>query len=138
MNMFKTTSAKSPEDYIAMLDEPRKSEIQRLHDFIKKTLPDRKPFIISGMIGYGPVHLKYKSGREVDWSLIALASQKNYISLYVNATKNGKYITVNYKDQLPKTSIGKSCIRFKKLEDVDLKVIEKVLKEADVSGFNQI
>ncbi|HLD04038.1 MAG TPA: DUF1801 domain-containing protein [Candidatus Dojkabacteria bacterium] len=138
MNMFKTTSAKSPEDYIAMLDEPRKSEIQRLHDFIKKTLPDRKPFIISGMIGYGPVHLKYKSGREVDWSLIALASQKNYISLYVYATKKGQYIAETYKDRLPKTSIGKSCIRFKNIENIDLKVIEKVLKEADIYGFNLI
>jgi len=86
----------------------------------------------------GPVHLKYKSGREVDWSLIALASQKNYISLYVYATKKGQYIAETYKDRLPKTSIGKSCIRFKNIENIDLKVIEKVLKEADIYGFNLI
>jgi hypothetical protein len=45
----------------------------------------------------------------------------------VCAVDKGKYIAEIYKDALGKVSVGKSCIRFKKLEDVDLKVLKKVL-----------
>ena len=83
--MFKTTTAETPEEYIDLIEEPRKSEIKKLHEFIKKTLPNVKPYIETGMIGYGKFHYKSKSGREGDWALIGLASQKNYISVYVCA-----------------------------------------------------
>lgn len=131
MNMFKTTAAKTAEEYIDLLGEPRKSEIQKLHDFILKTVPKLKPFIISGMIGYGKYHYKSKSGREGDWAIVLLASQKNYISVYACGMKDGKYVAESYKKDLPKASIGKSCIRFKKVEDIDLQVLAKVLKESE-------
>lgn len=131
MNMFKSTTAKTPEEYISLLEEPRKSEIKQIHEFIRKTVPNLKPHILAGMIGYGTYHYKYASGREGDWSLIALASQKNYISIYVCTVKNGKYITEDYKDKL-KASIGKSCVRFKKLKDIDFKVLGDLLRAAVV------
>ena len=77
MNMFKTTSSKTPAEYINLIEEPRKSQIKFLHEFILKSVPKLKPFIIVGMIGYGKYKYKSKSGREGDWSVIALASQKN-------------------------------------------------------------
>lgn len=128
MNMFKPTKAKTPAEYIAQLAEPRKSQIKTLHEFIKKTVPDLKPHIMAGMIGYGKYHYKYASGREGDWSIIGLASQKNYISVYVCAAEGGKYVAELYKKQLPKTSIGKSCIRFKKIEDIDLKILGEIIQ----------
>ncbi len=45
MNMFKETTAKTPEEYIALIVEPRKTEIKKLHEFIKKTAPKLKPYI---------------------------------------------------------------------------------------------
>jgi hypothetical protein len=136
MNMFKTSTAKNAEEYIGMLEEPGKSQIQELHNLIVATVPKLKPFIISGMIGYGKFHYKSKSGREGDWYVVGLAQQKNYISLYVCAVKDGKYIAEGYKDKLPKTSIGKSCIRFKRVGDVDLGVIKEILLEAErAPGF---
>lgn len=134
MNMFKVTDAKTPEEYIAKIDEPRRSEIKILHEFIRKTVPDLKPFIISGMIGYGPFHYKSPSGREGDWSILALASQKNYISVYACAAKDGQYVAEKYKDKLPKANIGRSCIRFKKTSDIDLDVLKKVLLESKKLG----
>lgn len=125
--MFKTTTAKTPQEYLDLLVEPRRSEVEKLHDFIRKTVPGLKPYIMSGMIGYGKFHYRGKSGREGDWATIALASQKNYISLYVCAVVDGKYVAEGYKDKLPKASIGKSCIRFKKVEDIDLAIIAKIL-----------
>ena len=63
MNMFKSTDAKTPDEYIAKIDEPRRGQIQLLHDLIRKTIPQKKPYIISGMIGYGSFHYKSASGR---------------------------------------------------------------------------
>jgi hypothetical protein len=129
MNMFKTTDAKTPEEYIAKIDEPRRAQIQMLHDMIRKTIPEQKPYIISGMIGYGTFHYKTKSGREGDWCKIALASQKNYISVYVCASDGRQYVAEKYKDAFPKASIGRSCIRFKRPDDIDIEVLKKVIRE---------
>lgn len=129
MNMFKTTAARTPEEYIAMIEEPRKSQIQLLHDLIRNTIPEQKPYIISGMIGYGSFHYKSKSGREGDWCIVALASQKNYISIYVCASDGKQYVAENYKDAFPKADIGKSCIRIKNPEDIDLELLKKVIRE---------
>lgn len=134
MNMFKPTSAKSPDEYLAMIPEPRRQEMEEIHILIQKTIPDLIPHILSGMIGYGTYHYKYASGREGDWSLVALASQKNYISVYVCAVDKDKYLAESYKDKLPKASIGKSCIRFKRLADVDLSVITEIIKKAEKLG----
>lgn len=133
--MFKPTSAKTPEEYINLIAEPRKSEMKQLDAFIRKTVPKLKPFIISGMIGYGPFHYKSKSGREGEWAKILLASQKNYISVYVCAVDGDQYIPENYKKDFPKASIGRSCIRFKKIEDINLDILKKVLLEGEKYGF---
>src|SRR5687767_5953022 len=98
MNMFKPTEAKTPQEYIDLIEDPeRKAEITKLDKLIKKAVPGLDEFIIAGMIGYGKFHYKSKSGREGDWSMIALASQKNYISVYVCGTDGEKYITEDYK-----------------------------------------
>jgi hypothetical protein len=132
MNMFKVTTAKNPEEYIDKIPEPRKSEIKLLHDLILETVPNLKPFMISGMIGYGKYKYKSKSGREGEWCTIALASQKNYISVYVCAVdKNGLYLAEHNEDKFPKASIGKSCIRFKKTDDIDLNELKSLLKKAE-------
>ncbi len=128
MNMFKSTTAASPEAYIALLEEPAKSDIEKLHILIQKTVPDLTPYIISGMIGYGTYHYTYASGREGDWCIIALAKQKNYISLYACGTEGSTYVPELYKDKLPGANVGKSCIRFKKLSDVDEKILIEIIK----------
>ncbi len=136
MNMFKPSEAKSIEEYIDLIEEPRKSEIKKMFDFIKKTVPNLKPYFAINMIGFGQFHYKTKSGREGDWPVISLASQKNYISVYACGVRDGKYIAEYYAKEFPKASVGKSCIRFKKVEDIDLKALEKVLKEvAEKPGF---
>jgi hypothetical protein len=134
MNMFKPTSATTPEEYISAIPEPRRQDVEKIHELIQKTLPTHKPLILSGMIGYGTYHYRYASGKEGDWSLIALANQKNYISLYVCSIENGNYIAEAFKDKLPKASIGKSCIRFKKLEDIDLSTLVEIIKKAEKTG----
>ncbi len=136
MNMFKTTSAKNPDEYIASLPFEQQEDMRKLHTFITRTVPKLNITMQFGMIGYGTFHYKSKSGREGDWCIVALARQKNYISVYICAVTRGKYVAEHYVDLLPKANIGKSCIRFKKLEDIDLDVLGKILKEAvDAPNF---
>jgi hypothetical protein len=130
MNMFKPTKAKTSEEYIELLPEERKKDLLLLDRLIKKTVPQLKRHFAYNMLGYGSFpYLNYKK-QTVPWPVVALASQKNYISLYVCALEKGKYIAEKYKADLGKVSVGKSCIRFKKFEDLNVKGLEKVLKLA--------
>lgn len=135
MNMFKTTTAKTPQEYLAGLEESRREEMQKLFDFIRKTVPNLKPFIIAGMIGFGTFHYKSKSGREGDWCKIGLASHKTGISVYVCAVNGGGYIAEQYKKQLAPAKVGKSCIKYKKVSEVDWKVLGEVIRVGAKAGF---
>lgn len=117
-----------------MIDEPRHSEITEIFEFINQLLPNHPPYIQTGMIGWLPFHYTYASGREGDWATIALASQKNYISIYVCASDGQQYVAEKYKTKLSKASIGKSCIRFKKSADIDWKLLETIILEAVALG----
>ncbi len=128
-------TARTTEEYLAELSEPRRSEIARLDKLIRQTVPGLDPHIRSGMLGYGTYHYKYASGREGDWFRIGLASNKNYISLYACAADERGYVAERYKERLPKASIGKSCVRFKRLADLDLEVLKELLKETAETGF---
>lgn len=125
--MFKPIKAKSVAEYLKILDPERRKIIEFLHDFIQKISPNFKAHFTYNMLGYGSFkYLNYKK-EVIDWPIIALASQKNYISLYICALEGGKYIAEKYKDKLGKVSVGKSCVRFKKLEDLDLEVLREIL-----------
>jgi hypothetical protein len=116
--------------YIEALDEPRRSEVRELHELIVATLPDLPVEVAGSGIGYGPFHYRYASGREGDAHLISLASRKTAISLYVLSVVDGDYLAPRYADRLPKTSIGKSCVRIKRLADVDRDALRDLLREA--------
>lgn len=125
----------SPEEYIAKLEEPRKSDIAALDKLVRKAAPKLEPFIHNGMLAYGPFHYKYASGREGDWFRIGIANNKQYISLYACAADEKGYVAERYKDKLPKANIGKSCVRFKRFSDLDQKALIALLKETAKTGF---
>lgn len=107
--------------------------LRALDKLIVAELPDLKRELFSGMsitmIAYGVQPYKTKSGLEGEWPLIAIAPQKNYASLYACVCKNGQYLAEKYAKDLGKASCGKSCIRFKKLEDLNLETVKKMLRE---------
>src|SRR5688500_16878261 len=96
--------ASTPKEYIDGLDEPRRSEIARLDKLIRKAAPTLKPTMCAGMLGYGPFHYKYASGREGDTCRLSLASNKSYISLYAFAADEQGYVAERFKKKLPKAS----------------------------------
>ena len=130
MNMFKSVKAKTVKEYFDMLPKERQEPLKFIDKFIKKNAPKLKSVFAYNMPGYGSFKYRNYKNEIIDWPVIALASQKNYISIYVCALEDGKYIAEKYKKDLGKVSVGKSCIRFKKIEDLNLKTLEKVIKLA--------
>lgn len=128
--MFKSTSAKTVEEYLDAVPDERKEIINTLHKFIHDSLPKQKVHFAYNMLGYGSFPYRNYKKELISWPLIALANQKNYISIYVCSVLDGEYIAEKYRDNLGKVSIGKSCIRFKKLEDINLDELKKVLQLA--------
>jgi hypothetical protein len=133
MNMFKSVKAKSSQEYFDTLPEDRKEILGFLDTFIKTNAPSLKPNFLYNMPGYGSFECKNYKKEIIDWPTIGIASQKNYISLYVCAVDKNGYIAEQYKDELGKVSVGKSCISFKKLEDLNLDTLKKVIKLAEKS-----
>jgi hypothetical protein len=129
-NMFKATKEKTTKEYVAALPDDRRKIVIFLDKFIRKTVPKLKPHFAYNMLGYGSFpYVNYKKEKGI-WPTIALASQKNYVSIYVCSIEKGVYIAEKHKKDLGKVSVGRSCIRFKKIEDVNLPGLRKVLQLA--------
>ena len=117
-------------DYIAALAEPRRTDVAALDALIREHAPGLEPVVAGTMLGYGPFHYRYASGREGDTTLLGLASQKRYISLYVLCANGGRYLAESYAERLPKASVGKSCVRFARLSDLAPAVLAELVTEA--------
>lgn len=129
-------TAKTPAEYLAALEEPRRAELIALDALIRKTAPKLEPVLQGGMLGYGPFHYRYASGREGDACKLALASNAQYVSLYCLAADEQGYVAERYREALPKAKIGKACVRFKRLSDLDQKVLVRLIRETAKTGYS--
>ena len=121
---------KTAEQYLANLAADRRAAIETIHQAILKAVPGTEARICYGMLGYGPAGAEAKSGSADEWAVVVLASQKNYISLYIGCSEGSATLAEENKDRLGKVSVGKSCVRFKKLEHLDLKVAMELVKKS--------
>jgi hypothetical protein len=80
----------------------------------------------SSIIGFGNVHLKYESGREVDWFLTGFSPRKQNLTLYVMGSLAPQ---VDLLKKLGKYKTGVGCLYINKLQDVDIKVLKELLKQ---------
>src|SRR5437588_8060469 len=131
-----TTTATTPDEYTASLPPDRREIISKIRDAINDNIPpgfeECMPY---GMIGWAVPHSIYPKGYHVDPSkplgLISLASQKNHIAIYHMGLHPGtdlhKWFVAEWpKHTSKKLDLGKSCLRFKKSEDVPLDLIGKL------------
>ncbi|MBU3820464.1 DUF1801 domain-containing protein [Flavobacteriaceae bacterium XHP0103] len=141
--------AESPADYIKQLPEERKKPINKLREVIKTNLP--KGFeegINYGMIGYYVPHYLYPAGYHCDPKLplpfMNIASQKNSINfyhmgIYAKPDLYDWFVAEYPKHSKRKLDMGKSCVRFKYLEDIPYDLIgelcTKMTPEAWISIY---
>jgi hypothetical protein len=128
----------TPDQYLASLPADRRAVMRAVHAAIRKAVPKFTPEIMVGMgsplIGYGKYHYKSASGREGDWFLIGLAAGKSHFSLHICAADKGGYLVEQNAVKLGKVKTGRSCINFKKLEDLKLDVALALVKRAVKTG----
>ncbi|WP_108867482.1 DUF1801 domain-containing protein [Aquimarina aquimarini] len=125
--------AKTPDEYIDAIPEERKAPMSTLRKVIKDNLPKGFSEQISyGMIGYVIPHNIYPNGYHCDPKLplpfMNIASQKNFIAIYhsgIYADPNlMKWFVTEYPKYVKtKLDMGKSCIRFKKIDTIPMKLI---------------
>lgn len=129
----------TPAEFLAALPADRRDTMTTVHKAIRKAVPKLAPFVTSGMgpspiIGYGKYHYKSASGREGDWFIIGLVAGKSGYALHICACGEGGYLVEQNAARLGKVKTGRSCINFKKLEDLKLDVAMALVKQAAMSG----
>jgi len=125
--------AKTVKEYIDNLPDDRKKVIKKLRTIIKKNLPKGFKEVISyGMIGYVVPHKIYPDGYhcspELPLPFMSMASQKNFVAVYHMGiyadAKLMKWFTAEYPKYVStKLDMGKSCIRFKKMDTIPYDLI---------------
>jgi uncharacterized protein YdhG (YjbR/CyaY superfamily) len=139
-----TSNAPSPAEYLESLPDDRREVLAKVRAVIRQNLP--KGFVEQmqyGMIGYVVPHEVYPAGYHCDpkqpVTFAALAAQKNYFALYVmtaymNPAMSG-WIQKAFAAQGKKLDMGKSCIRFKKLDDLPLNVIGELIGKVSLAEY---
>lgn len=141
------SKAKSPEAYIDELPEERKIPINKLRQIILDNLSAGMEETMSyGMIGYVVPHSVYPDGYhctpELPLPFINLASQKNFIAVHHMGVYANKKLFNWFVDQYPKhckrkLDMGKSCIRFKKMEDIPYQLIGELVSKMSTEEWIQ-
>lgn len=127
------SKATTVEEYLESLPEDRKAAMTELRKQIKKNLPKGFSECMNyGMIGYVVPHSKYPAGYHCDPKLplpfLSIASQKNFIAVYHMGVYGDAKLLKWFTEEFPKHSktkldMGKSCIRFKKADQIPFKLI---------------
>jgi hypothetical protein len=123
--------ASTPEEYLQSLPENRRAIVSRLRDVILENLPDGYRETVGwGMLCYGiPLERYPNTYNKQPLGYLGLASQKNHLALYVMAAyqdpEHDHWLRDEFKKAGKKLDMGKSCIRFKKLEDLPMDVIAR-------------
>jgi hypothetical protein len=117
------------EDFInAVPEEQKRKDSHTLLKLMQKATGGKPKLWGSSIIGFGNVRYKSpKTGREVDWFNIGFSPRKANLTLYL--TMNVKEFEADLK-KLGKHKTGGGCIYINKLEDVDMKVLERMIGKA--------
>ena len=118
------------ESWLDGLPEPRRSTMRAVHRLVRETAPELAPSHVEATIGYGPFHYVYASGREGDTYRVALRDNARYVSLYVMGGDERGYLAEQHAGNLGKASVGKSCVRFKRVDDLDLDGLRTLVRAA--------
>jgi len=127
------SKAATPQEYIDALPKERKEAVSELRKVILKNLPKGFSEVMSyGMLGYVVPHSLYPDGYHCNPNLplpfMNLASQKNFVAVYHMGVYADKkllaWFTREYaKYNKSKVDMGKSCMRFKKMDEIPFKLI---------------
>ena len=124
--------------YIASQPEPKRGEMQELHQHILQVLPKCKLWFLDGKddkgktvsnpnIGYGSYTIKYADGTTREFYQIGMSANTTGISVYVLGIKDKKYLAQTYGKKLGKATVTGYCIRFKTIKDINIDILQAAI-----------
>lgn len=125
--------------YMANQPEPKRSELQALHQRTLQVSPACKLWFSDGKnsegkiianpnIGYGFYTIKYADGTTKEFYRIGLSANTTGISVYILGIKDKTYLAQTYGGNLGKASVTGYCIKFKTLKDINMDVLEAAIR----------
>ena len=105
--------------------ELKRNDSFKIIEMMKKITKSEPKMWGDSIIGFGNYHYKYASGREGDWFLCGFSPRKQNLSIYIMFNKYE-----NILSKLGKHKTGKGCLYVKNLEEIDLKVLENLIKQS--------
>lgn len=126
-------------NHIASQPEPKRSEMQALHELILNIQPGCKLWFGDGKnadnktvsnptIGYGTQIIKYADGKTREFFQIGMSANTTGISVYILGIKDKTYLARTYGNDLGKAKVTGYCIKFKSLKDIHIDVLEAAIK----------
>ena len=138
------SKAKSVEDYLSELDDTRRGAISTVRDVVLDNLPDGyEEMMLFGMITYAvPLSIFPGTYNKQPLMYAALASQKRHMALYLtNVYGDGSleaWFRERYKATGKRLDMGKSCVRFRKLDDLPLDLVGETIAKTPIDEFLEI
>ncbi|MDF2977215.1 MAG: hypothetical protein K0S40_1943 [Actinomycetospora sp.] len=126
-----TASTDDTAAFAASLSADQAAVLDEVHRTIAAVAPTLLPPVRDGaVLGYGPFHYRYASGREGDAFLVTVRGGSRHLSVYVTAAEGDAYVPEAYASTLGKVSVGRSCIRVRRAGELDLAVFGEVVRRA--------
>ena len=126
-------------ELIVSQPEPKRREIQQLHDLILRVGRGCKLWFFDGKnsegktianpnIGYGFYTIKYADGTSREFYQIGLSANTTGISVYILGIKDKTYLAQTYGKDIGKASVTGYCIKFKTLKDINIDILEAAIR----------
>jgi hypothetical protein len=126
-------------EYINSQPEPKRGEMQELHRTIMEAMPACKLWFLDGKnsenkivsnpnIGYGLRTITYADGKTKEFYQIGLSANTSGISVYILGIDDKTYLAKTYAEKLGKASVTGYCIKFKKLKDINIDVLQEAIR----------
>jgi hypothetical protein len=126
--------------YIASQPEPKRSDMQTLHEFILGNMPACKLWFLDGKnsenkvvsnpnIGYGTRMIQYADGTSKEFYQIGLSANTTGISVYILGIADKTYLAKTYGKKIGKATVTGYCIKFKTLKDINLDILAFMMKD---------
>jgi Domain of unknown function (DU1801) len=124
---LKTTRTEaSVDEFLAgVADKQRRGDAGTVRELMERVTGERPAMWGDSIVGFGSRHLRYASGRELDWFVVGFSPRKQALTIYLS---EGFEQREELLKRLGPYSTGRGCLYLKRLDKVDLQVLERLIK----------
>ena len=139
---------KQIQEYITAQPEPKRTELQQLHQMISASMASCKLWFLDGKdekgkivsnpnIGYGSQTIQYANGKTREFYQIGISANTTGISVYIMGLNDKKYLARTFGKELGKASVTGYCIKFKTVTEIKIDVLKAAIQDGIVQTSNQ-